>query len=104
MNKQISSIQNSYIKQLVQLKEVYQKLAYRDTTEGVIAVAKSKLHLINSLKFQNRNPLILVSEAPEKPGNIGAILRTADAAKVDAVIIANPTKLPQEQPPKLLRF
>src|SRR5690606_31683902 len=36
------------------------------------------------------NPLILVAEAPEKPGNIGALLRTADAAKLDAVIIANP--------------
>ena len=34
--------------------------------------------------------MILIAEAPEKPGNIGAILRTADAANVDAVIIANP--------------
>ncbi|CAH8289791.1 TrmH family RNA methyltransferase [Mariniflexile fucanivorans] len=70
--------------------EVYQKLAYRDTTEGIIAVAKSKNHAIKDLKFSNKNPLILVAEAPEKPGNIGAILRTADAAHVDAVIIANP--------------
>jgi tRNA G18 (ribose-2'-O)-methylase SpoU len=36
------------------------------------------------------NPLILVAEAPKKPGNIGALLRTADAANLDAVIIANP--------------
>jgi len=42
------------------------------------------------LKLKTRNPLILVAEAPEKPGNIGAILRTADAANLDAVIIANP--------------
>ena len=36
------------------------------------------------------NPLILIAESPEKPGNIGALLRTADAANLDAVIIANP--------------
>jgi TrmH family RNA methyltransferase len=71
-------------------KEVYEKLAYRDTTEGVLVVAKSKNHGISDLKFNTKNPLILVAEAPEKPGNIGAILRTADAANVDAVIIANP--------------
>lgn len=70
--------------------EVYQKLAYRDTTEGVLAVSKSKSHEINNLDFKTKNPLILVAEAPEKPGNIGALLRTADAANVDAVIIANP--------------
>ncbi|QXP78090.1 MULTISPECIES: TrmH family RNA methyltransferase [Winogradskyella] len=71
-------------------KEVFQKLAHRDTTEGVIAVVKTKDHTLEALKLQNKNPLILVAEAPEKPGNIGAILRTADAANVDAVIIANP--------------
>ncbi|WNH13143.1 TrmH family RNA methyltransferase [Thalassobellus suaedae] len=71
-------------------KEVYEKLAYRDTTEGVLAIAKSKEHIISNLKFNTKNPLILVAEAPEKPGNIGALLRTADAANADAVIIANP--------------
>lgn len=71
-------------------KEVYQKLAYRDTTEGILAVAKHKNHKVANLNFNSENPLILVAEAPEKPGNIGAILRTADAANVDAVIIANP--------------
>lgn len=71
-------------------KEVYQKLAYRDTTEGIIAVTKSKSHELSSLQFHTKTPLVLVAEAPEKPGNIGALLRTADAANVDAVIIANP--------------
>lgn len=71
-------------------KEVYQKLAYRDSTEGLIAVANSKPHDLENLKLPSENPLILVAEAPEKPGNIGAILRTADAAGLDAVIIANP--------------
>ncbi|AUC80851.1 RNA methyltransferase [Lacinutrix sp. Bg11-31] len=71
-------------------KDVYTKIAYRETTEGIIAIAQSKQNDIENLTFKNNNPLILVAEAPEKPGNIGAILRTADAANVDAVIIANP--------------
>lgn len=70
--------------------EVYDKLAYRSSTEGVIALIKSKNTDIKNLQFKNDNPLLLVAEAPEKPGNIGALLRTADAANVDAVIIANP--------------
>ncbi|MDO1501146.1 RNA methyltransferase [Winogradskyella maritima] len=69
---------------------VFQKLAHRDSTEGVIAIVKSKDHTLDDLKLHNKNPLILVAEAPEKPGNIGALLRTADSANVDAVIIANP--------------
>ena len=71
-------------------KEVYQKIAYRETTEGIVAMAKSKPHVLDELTFKNDSPLILVAEAPEKPGNIGALLRTADAANIDAVIIANP--------------
>ncbi|MDP3352237.1 MAG: RNA methyltransferase, partial [Flavobacteriaceae bacterium] len=70
--------------------DVYQKLAYRTTTEGVLAIAFNKNHQLLDLKFNSKNPMILVAEAPEKPGNIGAILRTADAANLDAVIIANP--------------
>ena len=70
-------------------KEIFKKLAYRDTTEGVIGIAKSKDLSLSNLKLSD-NPLILVAEAPEKPGNIGALLRTADAAKLDTVIIANP--------------
>ncbi|WP_149302596.1 TrmH family RNA methyltransferase [Pareuzebyella sediminis] len=70
--------------------EVYKKLAYRKTTEGLIAIAESKTHDLNELNLPSEKPLILVAEAPEKPGNIGALLRTADAANLDAVIIANP--------------
>jgi TrmH family RNA methyltransferase len=70
-------------------EEVYQKLAYRKTTEGIIAILKTKAHSLEDLDLRD-NPLILVAEAPEKPGNIGALLRTADAANLDAVIIANP--------------
>lgn len=70
-------------------KEVYQKIAYRETTEGLVAIAKSKSHKLDELRLKE-NSLVLVAEAPEKPGNIGALLRSADAANLDAVIIANP--------------
>ena len=70
--------------------EVYDKIAYRGSTEGVLAVFRSKEHELENMVFKSEAPLILIAEAPEKPGNIGAILRTADAAAVDAVIIANP--------------
>jgi len=70
-------------------QSVYEKLAHRGSTEGIMAIAKSKGHDLNTLNLKE-NPLILVAEAPEKPGNIGALLRTADAANLDAVLIANP--------------
>lgn len=70
-------------------REVYQKMAYRATTEGILAIVKSKPHHLKELQLKKKTSLILVAEAPEKPGNIGAILRTADAANLDAVIIAN---------------
>ncbi|MDD7884917.1 RNA methyltransferase [Flavivirga sp. 57AJ16] len=88
--EQLNELTNQQINRIEVSKEVYQKLAYRETTEGILAVAKSKNHDITNLKFKTKHPLVLVAEAPEKPGNIGAILRTADAAHVDAVIIANP--------------
>ncbi len=70
-------------------QKIYKKVAYRGSTEGVIAVAKSRPNTLNRLKFNNSNPLLLVAEAPEKPGNIGALLRTADACGADAVCIAD---------------
>lgn len=86
---QFTKLSNSQIDLIEINKEVYHKLAYRDTTEGIIAVAKTKSLQLSDLKL-GKNPLILVAEAIEKPGNLGAMLRTADAAKLDAVIIANP--------------
>jgi len=71
-------------------KEVFEKMAHRSTSDGIMAIAKAKSHELESLNLKRKNPLILVAEAPEKPGNIGALLRTADAANLDAVIIANP--------------
>ncbi|MEO9513796.1 MAG: RNA methyltransferase [Flavobacteriaceae bacterium] len=71
-------------------KQVYEKIAHRGTTEGILAILKSKEHGVENIQFKNTHPLILVAEAPEKPGNVGALLRTADAANLDAVLIANP--------------
>jgi len=70
-------------------KDVYEKIAYRGSTEGVMALFRSKELTLESLQLKSDKPLILIAEAPEKPGNIGALLRTADAANLDAVIIAN---------------
>ena len=77
---------------LVQIsKSVYEKLAYRGSTEGVLALVEMKSNSLKTLTIKTNNPLILVAESPEKPGNIGALLRTADAANADAVLIADPT-------------
>ena len=86
---QITKLINGTVELIEINKEVYQKLAYRDTTEGIIAIAKTKSLSLSDLKLPE-NPLILVMESIEKPGNIGAMLRTCDAANIDAVIIANP--------------
>ncbi|MFN4764292.1 TrmH family RNA methyltransferase [Gillisia sp. Q332] len=81
----------SYQPEITELSaEVYNKIAYRGSTEGLIAVVKSKNTSLENLQLESKNPLILVAEAPEKPGNIGALFRTADAANVDAVLVANP--------------
>jgi TrmH family RNA methyltransferase len=89
-DQEVLHLFNENINRIQISKEVYQKLAYRDSTEGIIAVAKSKSFSLENISFKTKNPLILVAEGVEKPGNIGAILRTADAANVAAVLIANP--------------
>ncbi len=68
---------------------VYGRMAYRSGTEGVIAIARSKSHRLEDLQLKE-NPLVVVLESVEKPGNLGAILRTAEAANVDAVIVCDP--------------
>ena len=70
-------------------RELYAKVAYREGTEGIIAEVKAREHSLNSLKLKE-NPLIAVLESVEKPGNIGAVLRTCDAAGADALIICDP--------------
>jgi len=69
--------------------QVFDRMAYRKGSGGVIGLARPKRILLDDLKIST-NPLILVLETVEKPGNLGALLRTADAANLDAVIVCDP--------------
>ncbi|GAA4015994.1 RNA methyltransferase [Hymenobacter fastidiosus] len=70
-------------------KAVFEKVAYREGSDGVLALVRPPRRRLQDLQLP-ANPLLLVLEAVEKPGNLGAILRTADAARADAVIICDP--------------
>ena len=76
--------------QMIEIPQhLYDKVAYRGGTEGVIAELHCKVHNLESLELKE-NPVVVVMEAVEKPGNLGAVLRSADAAGVDAVIVCDP--------------
>lgn len=68
---------------------VYEKIAMRGDTEGIVAVFDTPEHPLDQLSLP-RNPLLLLVEKVEKPGNLGAIMRTADACGIDALIICDP--------------
>jgi TrmH family RNA methyltransferase len=68
---------------------LYRKVAYRESTEGIIAEVEYKELKLDDLQLPE-NPLVMVLESVEKPGNLGAVLRSADAAGVDAVIFCDP--------------
>lgn len=68
---------------------VYERIAYRGTTEGEIAEFREKSVSLKDIVL-GKNPLVVVLESVEKPGNLGAVLRSADAAGADAVIICDP--------------
>lgn len=70
-------------------RNVYERIAYRGGTEGVVAVAEARKTALGDLKL-SASPLMVVLESVEKPGNIGAVLRSADAAGVDAVVVCDP--------------
>ena len=69
--------------------EVYQKMAYRGGTEGIVAEVRCRSLSLADLRLGS-SPLLVVVESVEKPGNLGAILRTADAAGADAVVVCDP--------------
>lgn len=69
--------------------QVYNKIAFRKDVEGVVLVGRTPVYQLDGIRMK-KNPLFLVVERVEKPGNLGAILRTADAAGVDAVILTDP--------------
>ena len=75
---------------------VYERIAYRGTTEGVVAIVHAKKHSLSELeslpsgRLEGVPPLYIVLESVEKPGNLGAVLRSADAAAATAVIVCDP--------------
>ncbi|MBO4671803.1 MAG: RNA methyltransferase [Bacteroidales bacterium] len=79
----------SNLKTIEVSKAVYEKIAYRGGTEGVVAEVRVKERKLEELELPQK-PLVVVLESVEKPGNLGAVLRSADAAGADAVIVCDP--------------
>ncbi len=69
-------------------KQVFDKIAYRENSGGVVVLSKPRYYNFDDIHLSS-NPLILVLESVEKPGNLGAILRTADAAGIEAVVVCD---------------
>lgn len=69
-------------------KDIFIKLAYREHPEGLLAVAKQHTATLSDLKL-SANPFVIVVEKIEKPGNLGTILRSADATGAEAVIVCD---------------
>ncbi|MCX7954395.1 MAG: RNA methyltransferase [Bacteroidales bacterium] len=66
---------------------LFRKISYREDTEGIIAIFKTKEIKLNEI-ILNDNAFVVILENIEKPGNLGAVLRTADATQIDAVIVS----------------
>jgi TrmH family RNA methyltransferase len=70
-------------------RAVFEKMSYRENPDGWLAVFPIPHASLDDLKLSG-SPLVIVAESVEKPGNLGAILRTADAAHVDALLVCDP--------------
>ena len=82
------AIKSKYYSEIIEVNnDIYSKISFRSTTEGIVAIVfkKDKNFKINDGKIS----LVLVLDGIEKPGNIGAILRSCDSADVDLIIINN---------------
>ena len=71
-------------------KVCFEKIAYKERPDGLLMVGPHVSIKLSDLKLPE-NALVIVTEAIEKPGNLGTILRSADAAKVAAVIVCDRT-------------
>ena len=84
----LESVQSEFKSEIIEVNnEVYSKISIRNTTEGLVGVLEQKDEKIELLP--KKNNLVIILDGVEKPGNIGAILRSCDAAKVDLIIINN---------------
>lgn len=68
---------------------VFEKISHRENPDGWLGIFPTPKTALEELKL-SETPLVIVAESIEKPGNLGAILRTADAAGVDAVLVCDP--------------
>lgn len=68
--------------------KLFSKISYREDTEGIIAIFESRYRIFEDLTL-SKLPFFIVLESVEKPGNLGAVIRTADAVKADAVVVCN---------------
>jgi TrmH family RNA methyltransferase len=80
---------NPWVKQFEVTPQVYERMAYRGSTEGIVAEVRQRTRSLDDLQLSD-SPLLMVLESVEKPGNLGAVLRSADAAQADAVIVCDP--------------
>lgn len=88
-SKFLRDFENDASVDLIEVSEnVFSRIAYRDNQDGILAIARQKHHELKDL-LPVGNGLYLVAETVEKPGNLGAMLRTADAANVAAMIVCN---------------
>ncbi len=83
----VAAVRSSGAEMLAVSPDVYAKLAFGDRDDGIVVVAETPRRRLENLLLP-AEPLVAVLEGVEKPGNLGAILRSADAAGVDAVIVA----------------
>ena len=84
----LESVKSEFKSEIIEVNnEVYSKISIRNTTEGLVGVLEQKDEKIELLP--KKNNLVIILDGVEKPGNIGAILRSCDAAKVDLIIINN---------------
>lgn len=104
MNDSVGKVADSRVKSCTQVsRRVFEKMSYREGPDGVLAVAKQPRLGLPDLERIIKNKLgqaasmvmgpgltLVVAESIEKPGNLGAILRSADATGVDAVVLCDP--------------
>jgi TrmH family RNA methyltransferase len=87
----LSNLQTRGAKLFSCSEPVFRKMSYRDRPDGLIAIAKQQHPTLATLadKLKKSSPLFVVAESIEKPGNLGTILRTADATATDALIVCD---------------